>query len=561
MNESAIRTNKVVALRSNPLRPVLDVARELGISSANVIPYGKWKAKVSLPALQEKSLRKSPGKVVLVTAMTPTSHGEGKTVTAIGLAMALRQLGHKSVVCLRQPSLGPVFGVKGGAAGGGKSTVEPMQEINMRLTGDIDAVGTAHNLLAAILDNHISHGNELAIDPRTITLKRVMDMNDRALRQIVVGLGGTKNGVPRETGFEITAASEVMAVLSLSKDYAELKEKLSMMILGYTRDGKTIRAGELNVVGAMAAVLKEAMEPNLVQTAEGTPAFVHGGCFGNIAHGTTTNTSILLGRKHADYCVVEAGFGSDLGAEKFVDIAARTGGFDVDAAVVVASIRAIKHHSGLDSEEPVRNHEELRAGLENLSKHIENVRAFGLTPVVALNRFGDDTASEVQQVEDFCATLNVPFAVSTAFEEGGRGATALAERVLETSGKGEKAKPLYPLEWSVEEKLSIVVEKIYGGEGIDFSLDARRDLKNIGELKLVREPVCVAKTHLSLSDDESKLGRPHGFKVSIRSLELAAGAGFNIAYMGDILTMPGLPKTPAAERMDLDSNGVITGLQ
>ncbi|HET7405115.1 MAG TPA: formate--tetrahydrofolate ligase, partial [Candidatus Bathyarchaeia archaeon] len=443
------------------MRPVQDIARELGISADDLNLYGKWKAKVSLPALNARSVRRTPGKVVLVTAMTPTPHGEGKTVTSIGLAMALQRLGHRSIVCLRQPSLGPVFGVKGGAAGGGNSTVEPLQEINVKLTGDIDSVGTAHNLLAAILDNHISHGNELAIDPRTITLKRVMDMNDRVLRQIVVGLGGSKNGVPRETGFEITAASEVMAVLSLSKNYAELKERLSRMILGYKRDGKTVRVGELNVVGAMAAVLKEAMEPNLVQTVEGTPAFVHGGCFGNIAHGTTTIISILLARKLADYCVVEAGFGSDLGAEKFVDIAARTGGFDVDAAVVVASIRAIKAHSGLDSDESVGSRSELRAGFENLSKHIENVRAFGLTPVVALNRFADDAPADVKQVEDFCATLDIPFAVSTAFEEGGRGATDLAERVVEASKKVEKAKPLYPLEWSLEEKLKLIVEKIY----------------------------------------------------------------------------------------------------
>ncbi|HET7404673.1 MAG TPA: formate--tetrahydrofolate ligase, partial [Candidatus Bathyarchaeia archaeon] len=379
--------------------------------------------------------------------------------------------------------------------------------------------------------------------------------------QIVVGLGGSKNGVPRETGFEITAASEVMAVLSLSKNYAELKERLSRMILGYKRDGKTVRVGELNVVGAMAAVLKEAMEPNLVQTVEGTPGFVHGGCFGNIAHGTTTIISILLARKLADYCVVEAGFGSDLGAEKFVDIAARTGGFDVDAAVVVASIRAIKSHSGLDSDESVGNRNEMRAGFENLSKHIENVRAFGLTPVVALNRFADDTPVEVKQVEDFCANLDIPFAVSTAFEEGGRGATDLAERVLEASKKGEKAKPLYPLEWSLEEKLKLIVEKIYGGEGVDYSLDARRALKHIAELDLVKEPVCVAKTHLSLSDDENKLGRPHGFNVSVGNIEMAAGAGFNIAYMGGILTMPGLPKRPASEKIDLDDNGVITGLQ
>jgi formate--tetrahydrofolate ligase len=474
--------------------------------------------------------------------------------------MALKRLGHSSIVCLRQPSLGPVFGVKGGAAGGGKATVEPMQEINMGFTGDIEAVGTAHNLLAAVLDNHVFHGNDLDIDPRSILLPRAMDMNDRALRHIIVGLGGTKNGVPRESGFEISAASEVMAILSLSRDYADLKENLSRIILGYTRIGHVVRAGQLGVVGAMAAVLKNAMQPNLVQTAEGTPALIHGGCFGNIAHGTTTNISIQLGRKLADYCVVEAGFGSDLGAEKFVNIAARTGGFDVDVAVVVASIRAIKHHAGLDEEEPVKKGQDISAGLENLAKHVENVRILGLTPIVALNKFRTDSSQEIEQVKDFCNTLDVPLEISTAFDEGGSGGAALAERVVEAAGRGEKAKPLYPLESPVEDKLDAIVRKIYGGDGVDYAIDARRDLKHINELDLDKEPVCVAKTQLSLSDDEHKLGRPRRFRVSVRNVSPAAGAGFNIAYMGDILTMPGLPKRPAAERIDMDENGTITGI-
>jgi formate--tetrahydrofolate ligase len=542
------------------LRPIVDVARDLGISSDDLVLFGRWKAKVALRVLNDGTPSKSNGKVILVSAMTPTPHGEGKTVTAIGLAMGLKHLGHSSIVCLRQPSLGPVFGVKGGAAGGGKSTVEPILDVNMRLTGDIDAVGTAHNLLAAVLDNHIFHGNELNIDPRSIILPRAMDMNDRALRQIIVGLGGAKNGVPRETAFEISAASEVMAILSLSQDYTDLKERLSRMILGYTRNGDPIRAGQLNVVGAMAAVLKEAMEPNLVQTAEGTPALVHGGCFGNIAHGTTTNISIQLGRKLADYCVVEAGFGSDLGAEKFVDIAARAGGFDVDAAVVVASIRAIKHQAGLAENEAIQSGQDIRNGLENLSKHVENVKALGLTPVVALNRFPRDTSEEIKQVEQFCGTLEVPFEVSTAFEDGGLGATALAERAVEAAGRGERAKPLYGLELSVEDKIGIIVRSIYGGDGVDFTPDARRDLKHISELGLLKEPVCVAKTQLSLSDDEHKLGRPRKFRVSVRNVTAASGAGFNVAYMGDILTMPGLPKRPAAEKIEMEDGGLITGL-
>jgi formate--tetrahydrofolate ligase len=542
------------------LRPITEVADDLGIPPDGLTTYGRWKAKLALRALKERTSSSATGKVILVTAMTPTPHGEGKTVTGIGIAMGLRRLGHSSVVCIRQPSLGPVLGVKGGAAGGGKATVEPMQDVNMRLTGDIDAVGTAHNLLAAVLDNRIFHGNDLDIDPRSIILPRAMDMNDRALRHIVVGLDGTKNGFPRETSFEISAASEVMAVLSLAEDYADLRERLSRMIVGYTRKGDSVRAGQLGVVGAMAAVLKDAMEPNLVQTAEGTPALVHGGCFGNIAHGTTTNISIQLGRSVADFCVVEAGFGSDLGGEKFVDIAARTGGFDVDAAVVVASIRAIKRHAGFADDEPIKTGQDMKGGLENLSKHIENVRTFGLTPIVALNRFTTDTVQEISQVEQLCKTMGTPFEMSTAFEEGGAGAEALGETVVEAAGKGEKARPVYPLGSSVEEKVDVIVGKIYGGDGVDYTLDARRDLKHIVGLGLSNQPICVAKTQLSLSDDEHKLGRPRKFRASVRSVVAASGAGFNIVYMGDILTMPGLPKRPAAERIELDDDGVISGL-
>ncbi len=543
------------------MRPVADVARDLGVSQDHLTLYGKWKAKVSLQALQENPSSRRRGKLVLVTAMTPTPQGEGKTVTSIGLSMGLKRHGYDSVVCLRQPSLGPVFGVKGGAAGGGKSTVEPMHEINMGLTGDIDAVGTAHNLLAAMLDNHIFHGNQLGIDPRTISWPRAMDMNDRALRQIIVGLGGAKNGVPRETGFIITAASEVMGILSLSKDCVDLKQRLSRIILGYSHERSPVRAGQLKTVGAMAAVLSNAFKPNLVQTKEGTPALIHCGCFGNIAHGTASLVSILLGLQQADYCVVEAGFGSDLGAEKFVDIAARTGDFDVDAAVLVASIRAIKHHGGAPDGNPdPYNLKAMRAGLENLAKHIENIRTMGLNPVIAINKFLTDTRRELELVEEFCRAQDVPSSISTAFEEGSGGAVDLAERVVEAASKGSKAKPVYPLEWSLETKLEAIVTRIYGGDGVDYTLEAKRDTKQISELGLVREPVCAAKTPLSLSDDQTRLGRPRGFKVTVRKLAPAAGAGFNIAYMGDVITMPGLPKRPAAEDINLDQTGIITGL-
>jgi formate--tetrahydrofolate ligase len=544
------------------MRPIFEVADELGIRDEYVKPYGKWKAKISFEAVRNASSTKDKGKLVLVTAMTPTPFGEGKTVTSIGVAMGLARLGYKSVLCLRQPSLGPVFGIKGGAAGGGKSTVEPMEEINMRFTGDIDAISAAHNLLAAMLDNHLFHGNELQIDWRTVTLRRCVDMNDRALRRTVIGLGGKRDGIPREEGFIITAASEVMAVLCLSRDYHDLKNRLGQIIVGYDIQGRPVRAIQLKAVGSMAAILRETLEPNLAQTAEGTPALVHGGPFANIAHGTSSLVSILLGLSVADYCVVEAGFGSELGAEKFVDIVSRVGGFNVSAAVVVASVRALRHHGGVPTEKlNSADPEAVKKGLGNLGKHIENVRTLGLAPVVTINKFQSDEQREIQVIEQFCSSLNVPCAVSTVFENGGEGATELAERVVEATGKGAQSHPVYPLEASVEDKLEAVIKDLYGGIGAEYTSDAKKDIGQITRLSFVNQPICVAKTPLSLSDDPTKIGRPRDFTALVRRVEVAAGAGFNIAYMGDVVTMPGLPKRPAAENIDLTDEGIITGLQ
>jgi formate--tetrahydrofolate ligase len=544
----------------NVLKPVIQVAEELGISQDSLNLHGKWKAKISFEAVKKLSQGKR-GKLILVTAMTPTPFGEGKTVTAIGLAMGLNKLGSRSIVCLRQPSLGPVFGIKGGAAGGGRSTVEPMQDINMRFTGDIDAIGVAHNLLAAVIDNHLFHGNEIGIDWRTINWPRSMDMNDRSLRSTVIGLGGKTDGIPRQDGFVITAASEVMAILCLSKDYADLKQRLSRITIGYTRDGKSVHAKDLRVVGAMAAVLKDALEPNLVQTAESTPALIHGGPFANIAHGTTSLISIQLGLSLADYCVVEAGFGSDLGAEKFVDIASRVGGLNVDAAMIVASIRALKYHGGvLKTELNAPNLDAVRKGLGNLGKHIENVRTLGPMPIVALNKFRDDTQEEILLVERFCGNQGIPFAISTVFEQGGQGALELARQVKEAANQGQRSRPIYPLEAPIEHKLEIIAKDIYGATGVDYSQDAKKDIQRLTSLGLVNGPVCVAKTPLSLTDDPNKIGRPLEFTVLVRRLHAATGAGFNIAYMGDIVVMPGLPKIPSAENIKLSDDGVVTGV-
>jgi formate--tetrahydrofolate ligase len=542
------------------LKPIVQISEELGIPQDALNLYGKWKAKITFEAVK-KLTRGKRGKLILVTAMTPTPFGEGKTVTAIGLGMGLGKLGHRSVVCLRQPSLGPVFGIKGGAAGGGRSTVEPMQDINMGFTGDIHAIGVAHNLLAAVIDNHLFQGNELGIDWRTINWPRTMDMNDRSLRNTVIGLGGRTDGIPRQDGFIITAASEVMAILCLSKDYADLKQRLARITIGYTRDGKPVYAADLKVVGAMAAVLKDALEPNIVQTAEGTPALIHGGPFANIAHGTASLVSIQLGLSLADYCVVEAGFGSDLGAEKFVDIASRIGGLNVDAAMIVATIRALRFHGGVTKAE--LNHQNpnaVKKGLGNLGKHIENVRTLGPMPIVALNKFRDDTEEEIQLVERFCRSQGIPVAISTVFEQGGQGAVELARQAAEAAKRGQRSQPIYPLEAPIEQKLEAIATSIYGATGVDYSQEAKKDIQRLNSLGLVNEPICVAKTPLSLSDDPNKIGRPREFNVLVRRLHAATGAGFNIAYMGDIVVMPGLPKMPAAENIKLSDDGTVSGV-
>jgi formate--tetrahydrofolate ligase len=543
------------------MKPIIQIAEELGVPQDSLNLYGKWKAKISFEAVTKLTKRRR-GKLILVTAMTPTPFGEGKTVTAIGLAMGLRKLGHRPVVCLRQPSLGPVFGIKGGAAGGGKATVEPMQDINMRFTGDIDAIGVAHNLLAAIIDNHLFHGNQLEIDWRTINWPRTLDMNDRSLRSTIIGLGGKTDGIPRQDRFIITAASEIMAILCLSRDYADLKRRLNLITIGYTREGgRPVHASDLKVVGAMAAVLRDTLEPNLAQTIEGTPALIHGGPFANIAHGTASLISIQLGLSLADYCVVEAGFGSDLGAEKFVDIAARIGELNVDAAVVVASIKALRHHGGVQKTElNSPNLVAVKKGLGNLGKHIENVRTLGSKPIVALNKFRDDTEEETQLVAHFCRNQGIPFEISTVFEQGGQGAVELARQTVEAANMGHHNHPIYPVGAPIEQKLEAIVKDIYGGTGVEYSIDAKKDLERLSSLGLVNQPVCVAKTPLSLTDDPAKIGRPREFSVLVRRLHAATGAGFIVAHMGDIVVLPGLPKVPAAENINLSDDGIITGV-
>ncbi len=502
------------------------------------------------------------GRLILVTGMTPTPHGEGKTVVSIGLGMGLKRIGKSSVVCIRQPSLGPVFGIKGGGAGGGRSTLEPMQEVNMRLTGDMDAITSAHNLLAAAIDNHVFHGNSLGIDPESILWPRVLDVEDRALREVRVAMG-EKNGTPHGGKFIITAASEVMAILCLSGGYADLKSRLGRMVVAYTKEGRPVTAADLKVVGALGALLKDALQPNLVQTSEGTPAIVHGGPFGNIAHGVCSNISILLALQSADYAVVEAGFGSELGAEKFIDIVSRVAGVRVDAAVIVGTVRALRYH-GRGAESPAApegpDPEAVMAGLENLAKHIENVRTLGLTPVVALNHFEGDGEEEVKAVSDFCAKEEVPFAVTTTFAEGGMGSVRLARLVVEESEKGSACAPIYEPGESIRDKVRKVVEKMYGGSGVSYTDAATAKLEKITRLGYGGLPVCIAKTATSLSDDPSLAGTPSGFVATVHDVELAAGAGYVIVEMGAISRMPGLPSSPAAERISLSDDGVVTGV-
>ena len=542
--------------------PIDSIAERAGIAPEYLEHYGRYKAKVSLSLLGEKE-RSPDGKLILVTAINPTPAGEGKTTTTVGLADALRRIGKNSVVALREPSLGPVFGVKGGAAGGGYAQVIPMEDINLHFTGDFHAIGAANNLLAAMLDNHIYQGNALNIDPRRITWRRAVDMNDRQLRFITDGLGGRVNGVPREDGFDITVASEVMAVLCLAGSLPDLKARLSRMVVGYTYDEKPVTAGDLKAAGAMAALLKDALKPNLVQTLEGTPAFVHGGPFANIAHGCNSVIATRMALKLGDYAVTEAGFGADLGAEKFFDIKCRAAGLRPDAVVVVATVRALKHHGGAAKDALGREDlDALRAGMPNLLRHVENIReVYGLPCVVAINRFPTDTSSELELVERLCGELGVRAVLSEVWGRGGKGGEALAREVVrlcaEETGDFRFA---YDSDDSLRAKIEAVARRVYRAENVSFTALAERELAQLEALGFGSLPVCMAKTQYSFSDDAKKLGAPEGFTLTVRKLRVSAGAGFVVALTGDIMTMPGLPKSPAAERIDVDENGVISGL-
>jgi formate--tetrahydrofolate ligase len=547
--------------RAARLRPIQDIAAGLGLGAGDIDLYGETKAKIRTAAIQRLAGRPD-GKLVLVTAMTPTPAGEGKSTTTVGLGDAFRALGKRAIVAIREPSLGPCFGIKGGAAGGGYAQVVPMEEINLHFTGDFHAVTAAHNLLSAVLDNHVFQGNALAIDPRRIVWKRVLDMNDRALRNVVLGLGGPVHGVPRESGFEITVASEIMAILCLATDLADLKARLARIIVGETADGRTVTAGELKVVGSLAVLLKDALRPNLVQTIEGTPAFVHGGPFANIAHGCNSLTATRLALKLGEIVVTEAGFASDLGAEKFFDIKCRAGGLTPAAAVIVATVRALKMHGGVPRDALGREDvAAVKRGLANLEKHVENVRQFGVPPVVALNHFTADTVAEVNAVMDACATLGVSARLSRVWAEGGTGGAEIAKAVLDAiEAAPSKFSVLYPDELPLEKKIETIATRLYGADGVALLPAAATKLARFTELGYGRLPVCMAKTQNSLSDDAKKLGRPRGFTVTIRDAKVAAGAGFVVAYAGDILTMPGLPKVPAAEAIDLDEQGNVVGL-
>ena len=542
------------------MQDIRKIAEKLEISEDELELYGKYKAKVTLDAWETVKDRPN-GKLVLVTAINPTPAGEGKTTTSVGLADAFHKQGKKVAVALREPSLGPCFGLKGGAAGGGYAQVVPMEDINLHFTGDFHAITTAHNLLAAVLDNHIQQGNALDIDVRRVVWKRVLDLNDRALRHVVIGLGGKAHGVPRETGFDITVASEMMAILCLASDLEDMKKRLGEIVVAYTRDGRAVRAKELNVTGALTLLFKDAIKPNIVQTLEGTPAFIHGGPFANIAHGCNSVMATKFALKFADYVVTEAGFGADLGAEKFLDIKCRFAGIHPDAVVIVATVRALKMHGGLDKKE--LDHVDMAAlekGLANLTKHIENIQKFGLPAVVAVNAFPTDTKEELDFVEQKCNELGAEVALSEVWAKGGEGGLKLAEKVDEAFRKPNHFRFMYETEQSVPEKIGAVAREIYGADGVDFTAAAQKQLKEIEELGFDKMPVCMAKTQYSLSDDAAKLGRPTGFRITVRELRVSAGAGFIVALTGNILTMPGLPKHPAAENMDIDKDGRIVGL-
>lgn len=554
-----IKSDIEIAQEAKPL-PITDIADACGMDGAYIEQYGRYKAKIDNRFLKETN--RPDGKLVLVTAITPTPAGEGKTTTTVGLADGLRRIGRNAVVALREPSLGPVFGIKGGAAGGGYAQVVPMEDINLHFTGDFHAIGAANNLLAAMLDNHIQQGNALGIDVKRITWRRCVDMNDRQLRSIVDGLGGRMQGVPREDGFDITVASEVMAVLCLASDIPDLKARLGRIVVGYTYDDAPVTAADLKAAGAMAALLKDALKPNLVQTLEHTPALIHGGPFANIAHGCNSVTATRMALKLGDYAITEAGFGADLGAEKFLDIKCRMAGLKPDAVVVVATVRALKHHGGAARAELGR--EDLAAlerGLPNLLQHVDNIKnVFGLPCVVAINAFPTDTAAELKLVEEKCRELGVSVALSEVWAKGGAGGTALAEEVVRLCEQPSDFRYSYALGGSIEEKLETICRRIYHADGVVLTPAAQKQARRLTELGFGELPICMAKTQYSFSDDPSLLGAPRGFTVTVRNLKVSAGAGFLVALTGDIMTMPGLPKVPAAERIDVDENGRISGL-
>ena len=542
------------------MMPIENVAAKLGLTRNDIELYGNYKAKIDYGKFANKE---NKAKLILVTAITPTPAGEGKTTTVVGLGDALNRIGKRTIIALREPSLGPVFGVKGGAAGGGYAQVVPMEDINLHFTGDFHAIGAANNLLAAMIDNHIFQGNELGIDVRKITWKRCVDMNDRQLRNIVCGIGSRVNGMPREDGFDITVASEIMAILCLSSDITDLKERLSKIIIGYTRDDKPVTAGQLNAQGAMAALLKDAIKPNLVQTLEHNPAIVHGGPFANIAHGCNSITATKLALKLGDYVVTEAGFGADLGAEKFLDIKCRKAGIRPDAVVIVATVKALKMHGGVPKNAlGPKNLEALEKGIPNLLKHIENItKVFGLPAVVAINRFPTDDEEELKLIETKCRELGVNVALSEVWGKGGAGGEELAKEVVRLAEEGKNDfRFVYDDDMSLEEKINAIVTKVYGGDGVDFTPAARKEMEKLEGLGFGGLPVCMAKTQYSLSDDPSKMGRPEGFRVTVRNMKVSAGAGFVVVLTGDVMTMPGLPKVPAAVNVDVDENGKIKGL-
>ncbi|MBT9133377.1 MAG: Formate--tetrahydrofolate ligase [Firmicutes bacterium] len=547
--------------QSAHMLPIVKIAASIGLTEDDLELYGKYKAKVS-PAVARRLADRPDGHLILMTAINPTAAGEGKTTTTVGLGQALAKLGKKTAIALREPSLGPSMGVKGGAAGGGYSQVVPMEDINLHFTGDLHAVTTAHNMLAAIIDNHLQQGNSLNIDPRRITFRRALDMNDRALRSTIVGLGGKNNGVPREDGFDITVASEVMAILCLANDLTDLKVRLSRMVVAYTHEREPVTVADLKVAGAMAALLKDAIKPNLVQTLENVPAFIHGGPFANIAHGCNSVQATKLALKVADYVVTEAGFGADLGAEKFFDIKCRFAGLKPSVAVIVATARALKLHGGADVKSlSTENLKALDKGFANLERHIENVRKFGVPVVVAINRFPTDSAAELSLIAERCQNANVRVALSEVWAKGGDGGRALAEAVLQAiESEPASFHPLYPVEMSIKEKIATIAREIYGADGVDFTKEVENTIRQYVKLGFDKMPICMAKTQYSFSDDPALLGRPTGFRITVRELRVSRGAGFLVAITGEVMTMPGLPKEPAAEKIDVDGEGKISGL-